>query len=146
MSGDYRVGYKNPPKDKQFQKGRSGNPTGRRKGSSSAKSDFERAMQRKVTLRIDDKPERITMQRAIFATLTHKAVKGDLKAFEAILKLWKEFPPLPAGPTAPGPDDGSPSPFVWTEEHESLRPFIEKLIYDDTQSIDSVRQDRSLPE
>jgi hypothetical protein len=49
--GDYDVGYGKPPPHTQFQKGVSGNPRGRPKGSKNLKTLARKVMNTKVTLR-----------------------------------------------------------------------------------------------
>jgi hypothetical protein len=146
MSADNEVGYMKPPKNHQFKKGQSGNHRGRPRRSISARSAFEKAMKRLVTLRIDDRLQRATALDAIFATLAALALKGNLKAIQDVVKLANEPRLLPSNPATLEADNGILSPITWTAEHESLRPFIEHLINDDKPMADEdARADRRDP-
>jgi hypothetical protein len=85
----YEVGYGRPPTQSQFKKGRSGNPTGRRRYTES-----ERARQllreeggRVLTLRQGDRVEKITAMRAAVRSLYIEAAKGKPAAQKMVLQL-----------------------------------------------------------
>ena len=86
---EYEVGYGRPPTQSQFKKGRSGNPTGRRRYTES-----ERAQQllreeggRVLTLRQGDRVEKITAMRAAVRSLYIEAAKGKPAAQKMVLQL-----------------------------------------------------------
>jgi hypothetical protein len=85
--GSYDVGYRKPPKAAQFKKGRSGNPTGRRKGSLNLATDLRDELSERITVREDGKPRRISKQRALIKSLLAKALQGDPRAATALLAL-----------------------------------------------------------
>jgi hypothetical protein len=88
---DYRVGPGRPPKEYQFKPGQSGNPKGaRRKPRSIAldlKALFERALNRKVTLRQGEKKKIITKAAAGFEQLANQFATGDRHARRDLLAL-----------------------------------------------------------
>ena len=88
MSDDgYEVGYKRPPKHTQFQKGRSGNPNGRPKGTRNLKTDLLEELAETIVIREGERPRQVSKQRAFVKTLMAKALKGDMRAAAPLLRL-----------------------------------------------------------
>ena len=84
---DYEVGYKKPPVHTRFQKGKSGNPRGRPKGSANYLTLLRRVLGQKVTITEAGKPRTITKIEAAMTQLLNKAALGDTRAFQATLKV-----------------------------------------------------------
>ena len=76
-SSDYEIGYAKPPKETRFQSGKSGNPSGRPKGTRSFQQELNAILQEKITVTINGKPRRITILAAIYKQLANGALKGD---------------------------------------------------------------------
>ena len=88
QADDYTaVGYKQPPLESRFKKGRSGNPKGRPKGSWSGKDLLQKALA--IPLRITENGVVRTLPQkdVLFRSLLAKAIKGDSKSVALILKL-----------------------------------------------------------
>lgn len=90
MSDDFRSGYKKPPKETQFKKGQSGNPSGRPKDPIS----FEKAIMNLLFEDISslkktnmDMSGFDYMQRLILS----KALNGDRHYIEMLLKIIKDY-------------------------------------------------------
>jgi uncharacterized protein DUF5681 len=92
---DYRVGPGRPPKEYQFKPGQSGNPKGaRRKPRSIAldlKALFERALNRKVTLRQGEQQKIMTKAAAGIEQLVNQFVRGDRHARRDLLVQAERF-------------------------------------------------------
>lgn len=80
-------GYGNPPKEHQFQKGKSGNPKGRPKGAKSIKTIVEDRLSQKIMVTIGGKKKSLTKKEAIIEHMIANALKGDSKARSEILKI-----------------------------------------------------------
>ncbi len=82
-----KVGYGRPPETSQFRKGQSGNPAGRAKGQRNLKTDLKAELAEVISLNEGGQPIRLTRRRALLKSLTARAISGDNKATELILKL-----------------------------------------------------------
>lgn len=85
---DYEVGFRKPPKQHRFQKGRSGNPAGRPKRAPQIPdvvAVLAEELSAKVT--INENGERITKFQALCRQLVNRAAKGD-HAAAALLTKW----------------------------------------------------------
>jgi hypothetical protein len=88
---EYRVGPGRPPKEHQFKPGQSGNPKGGRRKPRSIAPDlkdlFERALNRKVTLRQGEQQKIMTKAAAGIEQLVNQFAKGDRHARRDLLAL-----------------------------------------------------------
>lgn len=95
---NYPVGYAKPPLSTRFQKGKSGNPTGRAKGSKNVTWLLLQALGEQVTVNENGERKRITKAEAIIKQLVNKGAQGDARAIQLLLaemrsRLESEFPP-----------------------------------------------------
>jgi Family of unknown function (DUF5681) len=86
-TGGYKVGYGRPPLENRFKPGTSGNKNGRPKGSRNAKSVVEKVIHSPITILENGKPRKTTQLEAMIQANTHKAMKGDVRALNAIVAL-----------------------------------------------------------
>lgn len=85
-----KPGYRNPPKESQFKKGRSGNPRGRPKGSKNLPMMIRQIADTKVEIKIGGVTKRVTGAEAIVMRVLHKGLAGDDKATARFLSLLKQ--------------------------------------------------------
>lgn len=97
---DYKVGYCKPPKNGQFKKGQSGNPSGRpRKLPPDERSadrdqvarDVLGIMERDVPLTINGKKVTISTAEFLILKLVEKAKNGDFRSNRLLLTLWEKL-------------------------------------------------------
>lgn len=92
MSDDdkpYEVGYGKPPKHGQFQKGQSGNPRGRPKGSGKIEASqiLLKILKERLVVREGGVERRVTRLEVAFRQLVNKAASGELKAITETVKV-----------------------------------------------------------
>ena len=84
---DYEVGYGKPPVHGQFQRGQSGNPRGRSRGSRGLKADLHAELVSRMTIQINGKPVTATKQQLMLKTLSARAASGDVRAITSLIDL-----------------------------------------------------------
>ena len=82
----YVVTRGKPPREHQFKKGQSGNPRGRPKGSQNFRTLLQRELDRQITATNNGREVRMTKREAMAKRLVGEALKGNLKALEAVLQ------------------------------------------------------------
>jgi len=87
---DYKVGYRKPPKKTQFQKGVSGNPTGRPKKAPEFHSLFLKESESLMTIIDNGKRRRISKLEAIAKQVHNKAVTGNIPALRMYIALYPQ--------------------------------------------------------
>jgi hypothetical protein len=80
-SDQHQVGYGKPPRQHQFQPGRSGNPKGRPKGSKNESTILREILQHKIGIRgANGRVRKISVMEGIHRKVADDALKGDIKA------------------------------------------------------------------
>ena len=84
---DYAVGYGKPPRHTRFQKGRSGNPHGRPRGSKNFSTLLSDALNERVLVTENRGRRKVTKQQAIVMQLVNKAAQADWRAIKILLDM-----------------------------------------------------------
>ena len=83
----YEVGYMKPPTATRFQKGSSGNPKGRPKGSMNLATMFNKALMEKVTITEKGRKREISKLEAALKQLVNRAAQGEIKAMQQLISM-----------------------------------------------------------
>ena len=93
------VGYCKPPKERQFKKGQSGNPSGRPRGTINLATALTRTLSQTIEVEDNGKKETITKMEAAVRRLVDEALTGSLQAFRVLLVLNHLLQDPPSAPT-----------------------------------------------
>ncbi len=99
MSNNYQVGRGKPPLATRFQKGQSGNPKGRPRGTKNLKTDLMEELRETIVVREGDRTVRMSKQRAMIKTVMNKSLKGDPRAIITLIRLMTRFAEPDGGST-----------------------------------------------
>jgi len=100
-AGLQTVGYANPPKHAQFQKGKSGNPKGRPKGSIKLDSVVLGTFNQKVTITVNGKIRKVPAIQALSTKVLALAMGGDQACIKLVYQLYGACQPANDNKTLP---------------------------------------------
>jgi hypothetical protein len=84
-SNGAKVGYRQPPREHQFQPGQSGNPTGKAKGLRSIAKEMQDILSEQITLSEGGTTKTMSKQKALASALISAAISGDLRATAIVM-------------------------------------------------------------
>jgi uncharacterized protein YdbL (DUF1318 family) len=86
--GEYEVGYGKPPAQHRFQKGHKPKNTKRARKSHAGDDDVvSKLLATKISVRENGKAKKMTVEEAMIHGLVQKAVKGDMRAIQTVIKV-----------------------------------------------------------
>lgn len=83
----YATGYKKPPRQTQFKKGQSGNPSGRPKGKRNFATVMNDVLHQPVTITENGRQRQVPKFEAAIMQLSNKAASGDMNAMRLLIRL-----------------------------------------------------------
>ena len=139
-TGEYEIGYAKPPRHAGFQRGRSGNPKGRPKGSKNFATLLGEALDEKVSLTEDGRRRRITKRELVIKQLVNKSASADLRAIKQLTDIVQGVERRAgASPAPPSP------PQAFTAADEEVIAELKKRIERDIRAKIATEQTRAAP-
>lgn len=138
MDNAKKGGYGKPPKDKQFQKGKSGNPSGRPKKDKMFKSVsrvLRESLLEEVEAVVNGKPRKMLRLEAVVAKQVSNALQGNVQAAKFVLSLAETH--IPAHRSLEELMEGR-SVFEFTEEEAarfSKKRMVEGMVLPDKKPV-----------
>lgn len=83
----YKVGFGKPPLETRFQKGQSGNPSGRPKGKRNMATIFKSVSNETLVITENGERKTITKLEASFKQLVNKAASGDHPSIKLLIQV-----------------------------------------------------------
>jgi hypothetical protein len=113
-----RVGYGRPPVHSRFRKGKSGNPTGKRKHGEAERAEalIRQELYRSLTVRDGDAVRKMTALQAVIRSQIACAAKGNVPAQRALVKVAQDIENAQARRTATANKQPSKDPNDITDE------------------------------
>jgi hypothetical protein len=136
---EYEVGYAKPPRHAGFQKGRSGNPKGRPKGSKNFATLLAEALDEKVSLTEDGRRRRITKRELVIKQLVNKSASADLRAIKQLTDIVQGVERRAGASPAP------PSPPAFTAADEEVIAELRKRMERDIRAKIAAEQTQAAP-
>ncbi len=127
---DYEVGYGKPPKEHQFQKGRSGNVSGRAKAKKPEDIDVGEILSELVEVKQGTAKKQMHPYEVSIRQLAKRALSGDLRAIKKYIRLCEEFGVITPPPQITGGGVVTAPPGV--DFHEWLDNVTEVVPIDET--------------
>jgi hypothetical protein len=125
-SGNYEVGYKKPPRNTQFRKGKSGNPAGRPKRAVNVQASLHKTLTEPVQVRINGKLKKMSTWDAFLMNQKTEMLKGDPKAIAMFLKM------MIAADMIKLPQESETDVSITREEQQMLDDFYARVGLNDS--------------
>jgi hypothetical protein len=125
----YEVGHGKPPKEHRFKKGQSGNPRGRRKGSTSRRKIVHDIANEMNSVNVGGKPMRHSTIELVLMMLRNMAMNGDLRSatfVETLIDRYSSRPSDGEGAYLVVPETLSPE--EWIEDAKRRNAELDKDI------------------
>jgi len=119
---DYEIGRGKPPRHAGFQKGRSGNPKGRPKGSKNLATLLNQALDEKVYVTEDGVRRRVTKRELVIKQLVNKSATADLRAIKQLTDIVERVEPRTGASQAP-----AEPPQLTATDREVIELFVARL-------------------
>ena len=126
---DYDVGYCRPPKASRFRAGKSGNPSGYRKGSPTIGARLRKLMNSKVTVTEHGRTRRISRLDVILRQLANDAMRGEPRALKLLMEFLHRY--------GDGVERMDHSEEITSEDLEILAGYLQKAQPSDADRNDS---------
>src|ERR1700740_2208326 len=128
--GDYEIGRGKPPRHAGFQKGRSGSPKGRPKGSKNFATLLAEALDEKVQVTEDGKRRRVTKRELVIKQLVNKSAAADLRAI-------KQLTDIVQGVQRHAGASEAPAPLAFTAADEEVIAELKKRLERDIRAANA---------
>ena len=138
-AGDYAVGYGRPPRHAGFQKGRSGNPKGRPKGSKNLATLLGEALDEKVSLTENGRRRRVTKRELVIKQLVNKSASADLHAIKQLTDIVQGVERRAGASEAPAP------PPAFTAADEEVIAELKKRLERDIRAAIAAEKPTAAP-
>jgi hypothetical protein len=112
------VGYKRPPRHSQFKKGQTGNPKGRPKNVRNFKTELRAELAEQIVVRENGREYKISKLRAFVKALVAGAIKGDMRAANALVTFSTK--------TLSGPEDVAPESAPTADDQDIIDAFVDR--------------------
>jgi uncharacterized protein DUF5681 len=117
-SSDDAVGYGRPPKATQFQKGQSGNPKGRPKGTRPVGAVLQEILGQRIAVTENGRTRRLPALEVMLRRLANDAMRSEPVALKLILSLFDRY--------GDSPEAGIRFDEVLAEDKEILANFLKE--------------------
>ena len=114
----YAVGYRRPPKANQFQKGESGNPRGRPKGSRTVGALLQDILRQRIAVTENGRTRRLPALEVILRRLANDAIRSEPRALKLLLALYDRY--------GESPETDLRLDEILAEDREILTNFLKK--------------------
>jgi hypothetical protein len=87
----YEIGYRRPPRANRFEKGVSGNPRGRPKGSRTVGAVLQEILRQKIAVTENGRTRRLPALEVILRRLANDAMRSEPRALKLLLALHDRY-------------------------------------------------------
>ena len=125
--GSYEVGYRKPPLHTRFQRGQSGNPKGRKKGSENLDTMVLAICDERIAVNSPAGPKRIPRIEVLLRKQLELALKGNPRAIDQVLRQYGQAQGIQTARADAASGTGDAQPDLTEADTLSLQLLHEQL-------------------